>query len=68
MPCTNELAQFPTPSIATLIWSLLIHITFATIRLRKNTVLFEKEIKPAEAIIQNPNHKIQDKIRNTYDL
>ncbi len=45
---TNELAQFPTPTRATLILSLLIHITLATIRFMKNTVLIEKEIKPAK--------------------
>lgn len=68
MPCTNELAQFPTPRIATLILSLLIHITLATIRFMKNTVLIEKEIKPAKGIIQNANNKIQDKSSNAYDL
>ena len=68
MPCTNELAQFPIPRIATLILSLLIHITLATIRFMKNTVLIEKEIKPAEGIIQNANYKIQDKSSNAYDL
>ena len=68
MPCTNELAQFPTPRIATLILSLLIHITLATIRFMKNTVLTEKEIKPAKGIIQNANYKIQDKSSNAYDL
>ena len=68
MPCTNELAQFPTPRMATLILSLLIHITLATIRFMKNTVLIEKEIKPAKRIVQNANYKIQDKSGNTYDL
>ena len=68
MPCTNELAQFPTPRIATLILRLLIHITLATIRFMKNTVLIEKEIKPAKGIIQNANYKIQDKSSNAYDL
>ena len=68
MPCTNELAQFPTPRIATLILSLLIHITLATIRFMNNTVLIEKEIKPAKGIIQNANNKIQDKSSNAYDL
>ena len=68
MPCTNELAQFPTPRIATLILSLLIHITLATIRFMKNTVLIEKEIKPAKRIVQNANYKIQDKSGNAYDL
>ena len=68
MPCTNELAQFPIPRIATLILSLLIHITLATIRFMKNTVLIEKEIKPAKRVVQNTNYKIQDKSSNTYDL
>ena len=68
MPCTNELAQFPIPRMATLILSLLIHITLATIRFMKNTVLIEKEIKPAKRIVQNANYKIQDKSGNTYDL
>ena len=68
MPCTNELAQFPIPRMATLILSLLIHITLATIRFMKNTVLIEKEIKPAKRIVQNANYKIQDKSGNAYDL
>jgi len=34
----------------------------------KNTVLIEKEIKPAKGIVQNSNYKIQDKSSNTYDL
>ena len=68
MPCTNELAQFPIPRMATLILSLLIHITLATIRFMKNTVLIEKEIKPAKRVVQNTNYKIQDKSSNTYDL
>ena len=68
MPCTNELAQFPTPRMATLILSLLIHITLATIRFIKNIVLIEKVIKPAKRVVQNTNYKIQDKSSNTYDL
>ena len=68
MPCTNELAQFPIPRIATLILSLLIHITLATIRFMKNTFLIEKEIKPAKRVVQNTNYKIQDKSSNAYDL
>ena len=68
MPCTNDLAQFPIPRMATLILSLLIHITLATIRFMKNTVLIEKEIKPAKRIVQNANYKIQDKSGNAYDL
>ena len=68
MPCTNELAQFPTPRMATLILSLLIHITLATIRFIKNIVLIEKVIKPAKRVIQNTNNKIQDKCSNAYDL
>ena len=68
MPCTNELAQFPIPRMATLILSFLIHITLATIRFMKNTVLIEKEIKPAKRIVQNANYKIQDKSGNAYDL
>ena len=68
MPCTNELAQFPTPRMATLILSLLIHITLATIRFMKNAGLIEKEIKPAKRVVQNTNYKIQDKSSNTYDL
>ena len=68
MPCTNELAQFPTPRMATLILSLLIHITLATIRFMKNTCLIEKEIKPAKRVVQNTNYKIQDKSSNSYDL
>ena len=68
MPCTNELAQFPTPRIATLIFSLLIHITLATTRFMKNLLLIEKVIKPAKRVVQNTNYKIQDKSSNTYDL
>tara|TARA_A100001035_G_scaffold53027_1_gene38917 strand:+ start:568 stop:675 length:108 start_codon:yes stop_codon:yes gene_type:complete len=34
----------------------------------KNTVLIEKEIKPAEGIIQNADYKIQDKSSDAYDL
>ena len=54
--------------MATLILSLLTHITLATIRFIKNTVLIEKEIKPAKRVVQNTNYKIQDKSSNTYDL
>ena len=54
--------------MATLILSLLIHITLATIRFMKNIVLIEKEIKPAKRVVQNTNYKIQDKSSNAYDL
>ena len=68
MPCTNELAQFPTPRMATLILSLLIHITLATIRFIKDIVLIEKVIKPAKRVVQDTNYKIQDKSSDAYDL
>jgi len=54
--------------MATLILSLLIHITLATIRFNKNTELIEKVIKPAKRVVQNTNYKIQDKSSDAYDL